>query len=283
MLIVITHGSGQLGNRLIQFGNILAYAMEHGHSLVNLGFTEYQTLFTQLHRRVLITYPALNLKLPHAWLRSRYGIDERLRRSLMSQRSPLNRLKLDYELPYLKPGSLVDIEAQLCHAKILTVRGLKFQHPDLVEKHGDRIRSFLALRGAAQSPTADGKIRIGLHIRQGDYKNWRKGQFFFTLAQYRSVLERLVTRLSQDFVIQIYSNGTIDLSVFQGLPVEKKAGDIAADLQSMAQCDFLLGPPSSFSLWASFIGQVPLYFIEHPTADPSLPDFVANTNLKYLY
>jgi hypothetical protein len=284
MLMVITHGSGQLGNRLIQFGNLLAYAMEHGHCLLNLGLTEYQSLFEQFHQRALITYPSVALRLPTPWLKTRYAIDERLRRSLMaaSGRLPFKQWMVDYELPYLKLGSLEDIEESLAYAKILTLRGLKFQHPELVEKHGDRIRSLLALRDVGV-PRSTGKMVIGLHIRHGDYRIWRKGQFFFTIAQYRAVLERLLAQIIGDVIVRIYSNAAVELELFKGLPVELGAGDIAGDLQSMSHCDLLLGPPSSFSLWASFIGQVPLYFIEQDDVNPAVADFQVNTNLKYLY
>jgi hypothetical protein len=36
-------------------------------------------------------------------------------------------------------------------------------------------------------------------------------------------------------------------------------GSAVEDLYSLARCDYLLGPPSTFSLWASFYGNVPLH------------------------
>ena len=35
------------------------------------------------------------------------------------------------------------------------------------------------------------------------------------------------------------------------------------DLYALSQCDRIIGPHSSFSRWASFIGDVPLCYIEH--------------------
>ena len=35
----------------------------------------------------------------------------------------------------------------------------------------------------------------------------------------------------------------------------------ATDLYALSLCDRLMGPPSTFSRWASFVNHVPLYFI----------------------
>jgi hypothetical protein len=50
-------------------------------------------------------------------------------------------------------------------------------------------------------------------------------------------------------------------------------GHLIEDLYSLAQCDFLAGPPSTFTLWASFYGKVPLYMAKDIHKVPSLSDF----------
>ncbi|HAX17707.1 MAG TPA: hypothetical protein DCY00_03825 [Actinobacteria bacterium] len=45
------------------------------------------------------------------------------------------------------------------------------------------------------------------------------------------------------------------------------------DLYSLALCDYIFGPPSTFSMWASFYGEVPLRFITNPDTDLSLDKF----------
>ena len=44
-------------------------------------------------------------------------------------------------------------------------------------------------------------------------------------------------------------------------------------MYSLAECDYIVGPPSTFSTWASFYGNVPIYRITDPSAEFSIADF----------
>ena len=44
----------------------------------------------------------------------------------------------------------------------------------------------------------------------------------------------------------------------------------------MSQCDYLVGPPSTFTTWASFMGKVPLLHIMGKDQKVQLCDFVMN-------
>ncbi|MCS6783545.1 MAG: hypothetical protein NZ482_10320, partial [Gloeomargarita sp. SKYG98] len=48
---------------------------------------------------------------------------------------------------------------------------------------------------------------------------------------------------------------------FSGLPVHWGTGHIIEDLYGLAECDYLIATPSTYSGWASFYGQVPIYFL----------------------
>ena len=41
----------------------------------------------------------------------------------------------------------------------------------------------------------------------------------------------------------------------------------------MSQCDYLMGPPSTFTMWASFMGKVPLGIIRDRSQTLSMADF----------
>lgn len=43
--------------------------------------------------------------------------------------------------------------------------------------------------------------------------------------------------------------------------VEKPLDSAVGDLYALSQCDYIIGPPSTFNCWASFIGNTPLYTI----------------------
>jgi hypothetical protein len=54
-------------------------------------------------------------------------------------------------------------------------------------------------------------------------------------------------------------------------------GDPAGDLFSLAACDYIMGPPSTFTLWASFFGGVPLYTINNSSDSLRIESFAISS------
>ena len=53
---------------------------------------------------------------------------------------------------------------------------------------------------------------------------------------------------------------------FPGLRVGIGAGSAVGDLCALAKCDYIIGPLSTFSMWASFYGHKPLFIIRDDKA-----------------
>jgi hypothetical protein len=53
---------------------------------------------------------------------------------------------------------------------------------------------------------------------------------------------------------------------FAGLDVHHGPGEPVEDLHALSLCDRLVGPPSTYSAWASFMNAVPRYEIADPAA-----------------
>jgi hypothetical protein len=68
-----------------------------------------------------------------------------------------------------------------------------------------------------------------------------------------------------------------------GLDVHPGPGHLVADLAALSGCDWLLGPPSSFSAWAAFAGNRPLLVVEDPAADFGLHDFTVSPSVDPRY
>ena len=121
-------------------------------------------------------------------------------------------------------------------------------------------------------------VVVGVHIRRGDYATWQDGQFFYELEDYRQLMVRVQQlyagrRVSffissnEDFSLSSLTSHLSPLtSPFSPLTVRRFDGNEPSgailDLYTLSLCDRLMGPPSTFSRWASFIGRVPLCFIE---------------------
>lgn len=108
---------------------------------------------------------------------------------------------------------------------------------------------------------------VGIHIRRGDYKQFLGGKYYFEDGVYLGYMAQIRRLLNQNTQIIIFTNdATIDISTFnvEGCEVFLSKGTVWQDYHLMHKCNYLIGPPSTFSMWASFIGAVPLFMIEHP-------------------
>lgn len=110
----------------------------------------------------------------------------------------------------------------------------------------------------------DGYTVVGIHVRRGDYQNWRGGVFFFAYDEYLAFMRQVRDALKgRKTIFYISTNEQCrdwiqqsDLSI-----CDFRGKSAAMDIYALSQCDLILGPPSSFSRWASLMGHVPIYQI----------------------
>ena len=103
---------------------------------------------------------------------------------------------------------------------------------------------------------------VGVHIRHGDYKGFYDGRFYYTLDEFRQYMQQ-IQQLYSDKRIAFFisSNKSFCTDLFIGCTCyrfdKEPSGDIL-DLYALSLCDRIIGPWSTYSRWASFIGEVPL-------------------------
>ena len=108
---------------------------------------------------------------------------------------------------------------------------------------------------------------VGVHIRRGDYATWNDGRFFYELEEYHQFMLR-VQELYKDHRVSFFvsSNENFSLDIFKRCECQRFGKDPSGailDLYTLSICDRIIGPFSSYSRWASFIGKVPLCFLEN--------------------
>lgn len=120
-----------------------------------------------------------------------------------------------------------------------------------------------------------GDIVVGVHIRRGDYKTWNEGKFYYGNAIYRNLMNQIVQQMEYKRVsFIICSNENVDIADFEGLDCRTtNVTNALVDIYTLSMCDYIMGPPSTFSRWASFIGEKPLYFILDPKQPIAVKDF----------
>ena len=107
---------------------------------------------------------------------------------------------------------------------------------------------------------------VGVHIRRGDYATWNDGRFFYELEEYHQFMLRIKQLYKNKNVsFFISSNEDFSLDIFTDCECRrfgKEPSSAILDLYTLSLCDRMIGPFSSYSRWASFIGEVPLCFLE---------------------
>ncbi|MFC2124881.1 alpha-1,2-fucosyltransferase [Bacteroidota bacterium] len=138
------------------------------------------------------------------------------------------------------------------------------------EKHMARINTLIG-EGRKKAD-----IIVGVHIRKGDFAKWKNGRWYYENTTYATCMESLKQHLEEDgkrILFLIVSDEPVNQDDFQAFHTVLGTGHLIEDLYALASCDYIIGPPSTFTLWASFYGEKPLWFIEYPDQKPALSDF----------
>jgi len=118
-------------------------------------------------------------------------------------------------------------------------------------------------------------LLIGVHIRQGDYLQHQDGRYFYSTEVYVKIMESVLRLFPQQKVkFLICSNQKQENESFQHLSFVYGNNHLIEDMYSLAECDYIIGPPSSYTMWASFYGDRPLYMIRDIDKTLIMEDFV---------
>ncbi len=103
-------------------------------------------------------------------------------------------------------------------------------------------------------------IIVGVHIRRGDYREWMNGRYFYEFDGYADCCRSLLEGgyFKRPVVFFLCSNEKICFDSFEGISIfQLSANTSVHDLYALSICDYIIGPPSTFSAWASFMGNKP--------------------------
>lgn len=289
-MLVIADRCGRLGNRLWTFANAVAWGMEHGCPVLNPGLAEHASDFPGLVRRSRCPgwVPAGRLARGFAWVVPPSAWALLYRADL--------RLRFWPHLA-LADGEFLDLDSEpvsrrLASAPVAFLTGLYHLAPISLGRHARDIRMFLRPAEthcrqaervvAAARAVAD--IVVGVHIRQGDYRTYCDGIMFYTTAEYADLMRQLVALWpGRRIAFVVCSDEPQPEGAFAGLNAHTGPGLPVADFHALALCDYIVGPSSTFSRWASFWGDRPLwrldwkaeerYHADRVTRCPTLTDF----------
>ncbi len=263
--MIYVRDKGRLCNNILQYGHLYAWGREHGRATMSMRFA-YK------YRYFRISHSPHHHFLNYLW--AKYAA----------------KCGLLPVVSFNDPDADYSHEEQLLltHRNVLA-EGWYARWYELFLKYKPEIIDLFAFDEAVRSavdvtldsvPRAD--LRLGVHVRRGDYATFYDGRFFFSDEQYARLISRFAA-LHPDKRIQVFVCGNdphLDETVFrQALPrqhVTFPKGNPGEDLCLLSECDYLIGPPSTFTLVAAMYRDVPLYWVEDaeaPLADDSFRHF----------
>jgi hypothetical protein len=285
-MIVIADKPGQLGNMLFLFSHFIGRALESNLKISNPAFDDYAEHYPATQQDLFCRFPARE---------SRFAGSRSLRRKLYSLTNLAVRLlsKMGGKLGFAQSITLHDwvtpyaIDTpeflELARTRrILMVRGWLFRDVPSLRKHAPFIRKFFQPHDVNQRNIDElilrarhnSEVLIGVHVRQGiiQFANTRK--YFYSGKQYAEMMDELKGMFSGRRVsFLICSDWPQDPTLFERFDVTFGTGDLVEDMYAFARCDYLIGPPSTFTMWASFYGNVPLNVIRSREQRLSMEDF----------
>jgi hypothetical protein len=274
-VLVLLRKYGRLGNRLFSFAHVAAFAEKHGCSVLNLAFNDYAGFFEGSSKDLFVRYPSKTTFINKALLRRAtrrallHGFDAALTFKFA------HRFIAHIDVPRNEYWSLRGsrFNEAVGNARIVVLNGFLLRDNRSVREFWHALRRYfqpvptLQVEVNAQIAEARslGSPLVGVHVRRGDYARWRGGKYFFPVPQYELWIERLSDLLGRRTTFLVCSDEQLSMKVTKSATFG--GGHPVVDMYSLAECDVILGPPSTFSAWASFIGRKPLltlYSAEQP-------------------
>ena len=278
-MIIIVSKAGQLGNRLFQFAHFIAFSEQCGVTIWNPGFDDYAEGFEGTRTSAVCRYPVkagpgLPVSLRPRIYNAAYKV------ALFAQKRNLKVIRirarfLDWDEECRMDDPVFESAAR--QAEILLVHGYEFRARSYFAHHADAIRKYFAPKrehlvkvdAAAAAVRAKGDVVVGIHIRRGDYKEWMDGRYFYEIPTYLELMKSIEQIFAGKRVsFLVCSNEQLDPATFSAFQVTFGPGHLVQDLYSFSRCDYLAGPPSSFTLWAAFYGGCSVYQMRDKTAFP---------------
>lgn len=276
--MLITSGTkGQFGNAYLSSAYHLAHAIEHGYRLrlYNLGPYRNHLVGVRGHPLIHIGGKAGNL----TGILGGRGY-RRLTRRKVTRLGSLTILNDQRGTYPLSPAQL----AKAAGSGLTLSGGWKFRDRDTLAKQIVPVREILGFKpeyvAAAEAKIhrlrRDASLLIAVHIRMGDYREFKGGKYFFSPEDYQRIAAQVVETSGcnpSDILLMPFSNEKLGWPpTLAGARVLTAGGTWWEDFLLLSFCDLIVGPPSTFSGSASLLGDVPFFRIagKGSTFDPAM-------------
>ena len=262
---------GRMGNRLTIAAHFLCHVEMRGGVYWHPAFAPYNRYFEGTHGRLTLRY--VSSRGP----RVEGAAPRRRLLAVKNEMFGLDRgggdVRMDEE-PFL---------ALERSARILVCAAWAFRDRTAVRVCAETARRFFRVRPRWRDPAArcvdaarrGADLLAGVHLRLTDYAAFNDGAFFYDHALYRRRMEELAALLPGRTRFLLVSDAALPEAAFAGLDwVPGPLHPVSAQA-ALSMCDLIVGPPSTFSAWASYMGVVPRLQLKSREQPVRLEDFRA--------
>ena len=251
---------GRLGNRLFLFSHLIAFSERFGVDVYSPAFAEFRKCFPYF-TDASCPYvraggiDAVPRQYPGAWYRAEalLGI------------IPTVRFWDERDVVFDGDDAGDPRVSAMVEKGRIVFEGWKFRSHETILSIMPKLRNVFKPREDIQRVVSDrlveakgrGDTVVGVHLRWEDY---RGTPLFFPLAFFLDRMKEIAELLQPAKTsFLIVSPEKLDQADFPAECIICSGGGAVHDLYTLAACDYIMGPPSTFSGWASFYGGKPLF------------------------
>lgn len=252
--MIFAKDKGRMCNNLLQYGHVYAWAREHGRRSVSMRFCYKYQYFKICHTpwHHFIVYVV-------AKYAAKWGLIPTVAFHDAGEDSTAKEAWMLSHRNFVVEGWYVRFYDLFVKYKQEIIDLFTFDAPIT-----DRVRRFMT------ETATDGSLKLGVHIRRGDYKTWLGGRYYYDDSVYISYIRQFQSlHPHQKVTVYICSNDPhLEHEAFTrqlaGMKVVFPQGGQEDDLCLLSLCDCLIGAPSTFSLVACMYHDIPLCWMEEP-------------------
>lgn len=163
---------------------------------------------------------------------------------------------------------------------LVFVRGFAFRQPESVEKQKIAYRDLFQpsidkeLMLSKYFHNQFDQLYLAVHIRRGDYSRFLGGKYFFDDENYSKWIKEFIALQTKPVKVILFTNDSkLNQIAYKDFDFVLSKQNPIEDHFLMSQCDYIIGPPSTFSIWASFMGEKPLLSLNNKNQKLIMCDF----------
>ena len=265
-----------LANRLWQFSYFLAFAKDHNIFLINSSFCDFTDHFVGTKNNMFCSYPIFSCKVPKGWVNNLFASIIFLRRFAKWTLRRFNYFNKYLLIKSVKKTNPLNLDIQneykrILQNKIIFIDGWHIRCNETLNRHKVTITNFFRpveshkkiIRNLLEPLKPEFDLLIGIHMRRTDYK-YEYPMLYFSFEQYAEFLNKIANYFKENKIaFLLCSDEEIEKKHFSSHPCIYSTNHVIEDMYALSKCNFIFGVSSTYSLWASFYGSVPIFLINN--------------------